>query len=227
MHADFALFGQGHFSAKRSCQQLVAQAEADIRLGALCHPFADRLLLTLEPGVVAELPYIHCTAKDEHQVIALERWNGLAFPQSDRMRLDAVFDEIVEKAAGRVVIHMLEDECLLHKLPLTRTVSVHSGRADREAVRATAGGASAKLARTAGQARKWRQGARRWMEDVLPGMYRRLFAMSAHSDSSGIAKACRRYRRSGPGRKPVHWPGRCSYAPWPVERSQPPRQPPR
>src|SRR4051794_10666726 len=115
------------------------------------------------------------------------------------MRFDVVFDEIVQEPARRVVIHMLEDEGLLHEQPPS------GGRTNFFA--------NAKRARTARQAGRSRQSSQAWREDLLLDMYRRLSAMSAHSDSSGIAQACRGCRRSGLGQMSVHWPGMCSYAP--------------
>src|SRR5689334_642880 len=116
--ADLSFCRQANVAAERLRQKLMTQTEADIRLAALRHPLADGLHLAHKPGILLELPHIHGAAQDEHEVEILEGRKLLAFPQADRSRLNAIGHEKVEETAGRIVVHMLQNERSLHDLPL-------------------------------------------------------------------------------------------------------------
>jgi len=110
----------GHFAAKRSAEKLMAKADTEIGLRAVHDPFADRLLLGSEPGILLLLPRILSPPKNEKKVVGGEIRDVLPFEETYVFRDDPVLREEVEKSAGMVVVHVLEDKGALHDSPISR-----------------------------------------------------------------------------------------------------------
>jgi hypothetical protein len=120
MNPDFALICRRHFAAKRSAEKLMAKADTEIGLRAVHDPFADRLLLGSEPGILLLLPRILSPPKNEKKVVGGEIRDVLPFEETYVFRDDPVLREEVEKSAGMVVVHVLEDKGALHDSPISR-----------------------------------------------------------------------------------------------------------
>jgi hypothetical protein len=88
----------------------MAEADAEIRLGALAHPFGDGALLVHQPRMLVFLPRLHRPAQHQHEVVAVERRDGLAAMQVDEIDAIAGAREQAGEAAGRIALHVPEND---------------------------------------------------------------------------------------------------------------------
>src|SRR6185295_17333046 len=99
-----------HPAAEGGAEQLMPEADAEIRHPPLDHRLADGALLGNQPGMLLLLPDIHRATHHPERVVTRKRRDRLAGVELDGVPRDAIGGEEVAENAGMLDCDVLEDE---------------------------------------------------------------------------------------------------------------------